>query len=248
MKYYCIEPATKDKPGVCVLPTMQDPRGDVGVNVVTDIFLVKWYEHLASLPKFDTSCDRAGWFEGREQYQENFFQENGKDRVWQDCNKWEFNITSDEYRRKFIVPQYEEKDGPGSVKIGSPVASHTSASRNSDEQVELQIESVAEALCLITGMADRGLFNEASRDKILYDILQTSKQAYRLLSNEQNAQASVARDDDSSNADDKQKTYTESEVREIVGRTWEAAARWYGGGSDSKMKETFINTLFPSGR
>jgi hypothetical protein len=110
MKYYCIEPATKDKPGVCVLPTMQDPRGDVGVNVVTDIFLVKWYEHLASLPKFDTSCDRAGWFEGREQYQENFFQENGKDRVWRDCDKWEYNITSDEYRRKFIVPQSEEKD------------------------------------------------------------------------------------------------------------------------------------------
>jgi hypothetical protein len=110
MKYYCIEPATKDKPGVCVLPTMQDPRGDVGVNVVTDIFLVKWYEHLASLPKFDTSCDRAGWFEGREQYQENFFQENGKDRVWRDCDKWEYNMTSDEYRRKFIVPQSEEKD------------------------------------------------------------------------------------------------------------------------------------------
>jgi hypothetical protein len=110
MKYYCIEPATKDKPGVCVLPTMQEPRGDVGVNVVTDIFLVKWYEHLASLPKFDTSCDRAGWFEGREQYQENFFQENGKDRVWRDCDKWEYNMTSDEYRRKFIVPQSEEKD------------------------------------------------------------------------------------------------------------------------------------------
>jgi hypothetical protein len=59
------------------------------------------------------------------------------------------------------------------------------------------------------------------------------------------------------------KTYTESEVREIVGRTWEAAIKWewvenrnqerVDEGSTHWVnpcpdKETFINTLFPSGR
>jgi hypothetical protein len=122
MKYYCIEPATKDKPGVCVLPTKQEPQiGDYYGNpdeLSSSIFrngdytrdVLNYEEHFDSLEKFPTSCDRVGWFEGREQYQENFFQENGKDRVWRDCDKWEYNMTSDEYRRKFIVPQSEEKD------------------------------------------------------------------------------------------------------------------------------------------
>jgi hypothetical protein len=62
---------------------------------------------------------------------------------------------------------------------------------------------------------------------------------------------------------DAPKTYTESEVREIVGRTWEAAIKWewvenrnqerVDEGSTHWVnpcpdKETFINTLFPSGR
>jgi hypothetical protein len=115
MKYYCIEPATKDKEGVCVLPTMQEPvKNHYDFNrdtaIAHSLEMNNWKNHLASLPKFPTSCDRKGWFEGREQYQENFFQEKGKDRVWQDCDKWEFNMTSDEYRRKFIVPQSEEKE------------------------------------------------------------------------------------------------------------------------------------------
>jgi hypothetical protein len=114
-KFYCIEPATKDKNGVAVLPTMQEPElGYATVKPVIEQYhkdLEEWEKHLESLlPKFPTSCDRVGWFEGREQYQENFFQENGKDRVWRDCDKWEYNMTSDEYRRKFIVPQSKEKD------------------------------------------------------------------------------------------------------------------------------------------
>jgi hypothetical protein len=49
------------------------------------------------------------------------------------------------------------------------------------------------------------------------------EQVESLPNSEQNAQVSDTTDDDSSTGDDKQRTYTESEVREIVGRTWEAA-------------------------
>jgi hypothetical protein len=107
MKYYCLTPATKDKPGVCVLPPLHESVNPSDFDHIDKKVLM---ENFAPLEKFPTSCDRVGWFEGREQYQENFFQENGKDRVWRDCDKWEYNMTSDEYRRKFIVPQSEEKD------------------------------------------------------------------------------------------------------------------------------------------
>jgi hypothetical protein len=95
MKYYCIEPATKDKPGVCVLPTMQEPRGGhLGE-------LVKYLKHIDSLEKFDTSCDRAGWFEALTQFQEC---QNGK---WVNV---QIRDTVNAYRW-FIVPKSEEKDG-----------------------------------------------------------------------------------------------------------------------------------------
>jgi hypothetical protein len=90
MKYYCLEP------GVCVLPTMQEPRGGhLGE-------LVKYLKHIDSLEKFDTSCDRAGWFEALTQFQEC---QNGK---WVNV---QIRDTVNAYRW-FIVPQSEEKDGP----------------------------------------------------------------------------------------------------------------------------------------
>jgi hypothetical protein len=76
MKYYCITPATKDKPGVCVLPIMQEPTdfwpgfNETDTDVLNHYEEKKniWENHLASLPKFPTSCDRVGWFEASEKW------------------------------------------------------------------------------------------------------------------------------------------------------------------------------------
>jgi hypothetical protein len=111
-KFYCIEPATKDKDGVCVLPTMQEPLDWPGFyEVDTDVLnhynnkRNVWEAHLASLPKFPTSCDRVGWFEGEEQL------ETPLGSAWYRCNKWVYDnaVRRGANVRKFIVPQSEEK-------------------------------------------------------------------------------------------------------------------------------------------
>jgi hypothetical protein len=244
-KFYCIEPATKDKDGVCVLPTMQEPElGYATVKPVIEQYhkdLEEWEKHLESLlPKFPTSCDRAGWFEGREQYQENFFQENGKDRVWRDCDKWEYNMTSDEYRRKFIVPQSEEKD------LASIPNEEDKQKEQKDEPKDGFRNYLAKALAPKVepqpapkeeGKIGYWIFKGDEINSFLVAIL-------RQLSTEQ---MTVLRD--ALNERTPNKLRTESEVREIVGRTWEAAERWEIYRNTPKInphpdKETFINGLF----
>jgi hypothetical protein len=137
MKYYCIEPATKDKPGECVLPTMEMPLFNREYFSTSDFREYDqnlanwemWDKHIASLPKFPTSCDRVGWFRGAEQCQHY----NDAYGVWNNCDEQRMLMSPFNERRKFIVPQSEEKDlapeekdVPGSAKIGSPVASHSS--------------------------------------------------------------------------------------------------------------------------
>jgi hypothetical protein len=107
MKFYCIIPATKDKEGVCVLPTMQEPTRfpflGYTERLVQNHKLKEWNEHLSSRLPFPTSCDRVGWFSG-ESIVEIFV--NGK---WQPTGG-RTGVIPEEYRREFIVPQSEEKD------------------------------------------------------------------------------------------------------------------------------------------
>jgi hypothetical protein len=202
MKYYCITPATKDKPGVCVLPTMQEPElGYATVKPVIEQYhkdLDEWEKHLESLPKFPTSCDRAGWFDADLDYQKD------AGEGWFSTSERMYEVTLPEFRRKFIVPQSEEKDGPVEQK-----------DEPKDERSEVYFNGIHDAL-------------------------------------EGQVEPQPA-----------PKTYTESEVREIVGRTWEAAQKWewvenrnqerVDEGSTHWVnpcpgKETFINTLLPGGR
>jgi hypothetical protein len=105
-KFYCIEPATKDKDGVCVLPTMEEPQNSAEYysalsfqqEIEADERLSKWGQHLRTIEKFPTSCDRVGWFEG----------EYGPCcRDGFECSKWEEGTCGRVYR---VVPQSEEKD------------------------------------------------------------------------------------------------------------------------------------------
>jgi hypothetical protein len=102
MKYYCIEPATKDKPGLCILPTMQEPELKNCLNPHNEKSYQDYKRYIDSLEKFPTSCERVGWFEALEQFQEY---QNGK---WVNG---QIRDTANTYRW-FIVPQSEEKDGP----------------------------------------------------------------------------------------------------------------------------------------
>jgi hypothetical protein len=219
MKFYCIIPATKDKEGVCVLPTMQEPTRfpflGYTERLVQNHKLKEWKAHLSSsLPKFPTSCDRVGWFEGNLGYQVMAPTELGGQ--WYDCSEEHYRLCSNpERRRKFIVPQYEEKDGP----------------------VEQKDEPNGDALFYCQSEKDG---NERCETICSYCAIHHSPKV-----------------------EPQPKTYTESEVREIVGRTWEAAQKWewvenrnqerVDEGSTHWVnpcpgKETFINTLLPSGR
>jgi hypothetical protein len=126
-KFYCIEPATKDKDGVCVLPTMPEPTWPSADDSVDEniegtfkerLILAhekseEWNGHLASLPKFPTSCERAGWFEATEKHEGfsySFSHEMGERAKWEVITKEEYEKARPTYRRKFIVPQSEEKD------------------------------------------------------------------------------------------------------------------------------------------
>jgi hypothetical protein len=122
MKYYCIEPATKDKDGVAVLPTMGKPRWrDTGSSSAYERKMqfqkeeFKWDAHIRSLEKFPTSCDRVGWFEATEKHEGfsySFSHEMGERAKWEVITKEEYEKARPTYRRKFIVPQSEEKDEP----------------------------------------------------------------------------------------------------------------------------------------
>jgi hypothetical protein len=113
MNFYCIEPATKDKPGVCVLPTMEEPKPPLQHNnhywaIQYSRHIKEWDEyqqHIRSLEKFPTSCGRVGWFEGDLDYQK--LSGTGG---WIPATKWEFdNPKRFPNVRLFIVPQSEEK-------------------------------------------------------------------------------------------------------------------------------------------
>jgi hypothetical protein len=99
MKYYCLTPATKDKPGVCVLPPLHESVNPSDFDHIDKKVLM---ENFAPLEKFPTSCDRVGWFSG-ESIVEIFV--NGK---WQPTGG-RTGVIPEEYRREFIVPQSEEK-------------------------------------------------------------------------------------------------------------------------------------------
>jgi hypothetical protein len=127
-KYYCIEPATKDKNGVCVLPTMQEPEsGDILIDALNSNDAVskrvlEWEKHInIDLPKFLTSCDRVGWFEASEKWHvhtssyqgesDHYFDTEAEadDKYWEWAN-WNGNLQAHTDKpRKFIVPQSEEK-------------------------------------------------------------------------------------------------------------------------------------------
>jgi hypothetical protein len=125
MKFYCIIPATKDKEGVCVLPTMQEPEI---LNLEQRLLLSTieqiryedshklFRKHIkVDLPKFPTSCDRVGWFEATEKHEGfsySFSHEMGERAKWEVITKEEYEKARPTYRRKFIVPQSEEKDEP----------------------------------------------------------------------------------------------------------------------------------------
>jgi hypothetical protein len=109
MKYYCITPATKDKDGVCVLPTMEKPKfyGSTYEDMTAHS---KWQRHITSLPKSPTSCERVGWFSGELDYQS--YAPHWTNDHWKSCSKAVYETMPEADRRKFIVPQSEEKDGP----------------------------------------------------------------------------------------------------------------------------------------
>jgi hypothetical protein len=263
MKFYCIIPATKDKDGVCVLPTMQEPLGWPGFyETDTDVLnhysnkVNVWESHLSSLTKFPTSCDRAGWFEGEEE--EQVFVSN-KWYKWEPIYKL---LTGSEIckRRKFIVPQSEEKDGPGSVKIASTVASHSSGSGNSDEQKLLQLlggkvkydnegqqihgidaRGGMQLLLDLRGWgAIQNLFNKGGKiefdkayilqDKLGEWIADAINQKLKKPKSGQEPEVCDARDDPSSNADDKQTPVEQKDERKecdmcdegtVVGYDWD---------------------------
>jgi hypothetical protein len=116
MKYYCIEPATKDKPGGCVLPTMQEPQNSAEYysalsfqqEIEADERLSKWGQHLRTIEKFPTSCDRVGWFSGELEWQVW----NSVQGVWVRDGALNNPGGLLSTRRKFIVPQSEEKRRP----------------------------------------------------------------------------------------------------------------------------------------
>jgi hypothetical protein len=121
MKFYCIIPATKDKEGVCVLPTMQEPEI---LNLEQRLLLSTieqiryedshklFRKHIkVDLPKFPTSCDRVAHFDGILKYQYK------RGSEWIDCSEeiYEYLLAKfhdDSSLRKFIVPQSEEKRRP----------------------------------------------------------------------------------------------------------------------------------------
>jgi hypothetical protein len=104
MKYYCIEPATKDKDGVCVLPPLHESVNPSDFDHIDTKVLL---ENFAPLEKFPTSCDRVGWFSGELDYQ--IF--SGWDG-WTSEIRAVYDKTDAKDRRKFIVPKSEEKDVP----------------------------------------------------------------------------------------------------------------------------------------
>jgi hypothetical protein len=234
MKYYCIEPATKDKDGVAVLPTMGKPRWrDTGSSSAYERKMqfqkeeFKWDAHIRSLEKFPTSCDRVGWFEATEKHEGfsySFSHEMGERAKWEVITKEEYEKARPTYRRKFIVPQSEEK----------VLASVPNWEVSNDPLVNKFLNEK----------------NMIPYDQKITDLLedfskwQQAKEAWRKIE--------IYKEE----GERYKKAYEElsEQVREIVGRTWEAGQQ-YGyydannaNAGDIPDKETFINTLFPSGR
>jgi hypothetical protein len=297
MKYYCIESATKDKPGVCVLPTMQEP--EKGVYILTipedrkayykaldDVQSFK--NHLASLPKFPTSCDRAGWFEASEERYETKL-----GSAWYRCSKWVYDnaVRRGASVRKFIVPQSKE----GAIKELKEITNGHWDKFNSNEEINKELGRESEEKDLAPeewSVRVRYTLSYGHKDTVLvFDHKPTECEIEQnvdhwakqkglgqrhgcsaewgdpVLTSERDVLPSLTRKADHGTEAGKQtpveqkdepRTYTESEVMEIVDRTWEAADTWgfrcarmeFGDVADNPFpdKETFINTLFPSGR
>jgi hypothetical protein len=305
MKYYCIEPATKDKPGVCVLPTMREPR-------IMDYYdepeeyrlaLGRWVRHTksASLPKFPTSCDRVGWFEASEKWHvhtssyqgesDHYFDTEAEaDNKYWEWATWNGNLQAHTDKpRKVIVPveqKLPDSDDKTLTRFGMGV-SESSLKKDWVEQKDERKDEVTPEEIL--DMHVRGHISHPLRRLILAamkeyasrEVLEFAKSDHgdeddevepqpapkeegkigywifkgdeinsflvailRQLSTEQ---MTVLRD--ALNERTPNKLRTESEVREIVGRTWEAAERWEIYRNTPKInphpdKETFINGLF----
>jgi hypothetical protein len=221
MKFYCIIPATKDKEGVCVLPTMQEPEI---LNLEQRLLLSTieqiryedshklFRKHIkVDLPKFPTSCDRVGWFKGNLDYQKD------AGEGWFSTSERMYEATLPEFRRKFIVPQSEEK----------VLASVPNWEVSNDPLVNKFLNEK----------------NMIPYDQKITDLLedfskwQQAKEAWRKIE--------IYKEE----GERYKKAYEElsEQVREIVGRTWEAGQQ-YGyydannaNAGDIPDKETFID-------
>jgi hypothetical protein len=137
-KYYCIEPATKDKPGVAVLPTMQEPESwehfkkCYPLDKAHQMACNNFKSHLASLPKFPTSCDRVGWFEASEERYETKL-----GSAWYRCSKWVYDnaVRRGASVRKFIVPQSKE----GAIKELKEITNGHWDKFNSNEEINKEL-------------------------------------------------------------------------------------------------------------
>jgi hypothetical protein len=310
MKYYCITPATKDKPGVCVLPIMQEPTdfwpgfNETDTDVLNHYEEKKniWENHLASLPKFPTSCDRVGWFEASEKWHvhtssyqgesDHYFDTEAEaDNKYWEWATWNGNLQAHTDKpRKVIVPveqKLPDSDDKTLTRFGMGV-SESSLKKDWVEQKDERKDEVTPEEIL--DMHVRGHISHPLRRLILAamkeyasrEVLEFAKSDHgdeddevepqpapkeegkigywifkgdeinsflvailRQLSTEQ---MTVLRD--ALNERTPNKLRTESEVREIVGRTWEAGQQ-YGyydannaNAGDIPDKETFINGLF----
>jgi hypothetical protein len=216
MKYYCIEPATKDKDGVCVLPPLHESVNPSDFDHIDTKVLL---ENFAPLEKFPTSCDRVGWFSGELDYQ--IF--SGWDG-WTSEIRAVYDKTDAKDRRKFIVPKSEEKDVPSIPNW--EVSNDPLVNKFLNEKNMIPYDQKITDL-----LEDFSKWQQAKEAWRKIEIYKEEGERYK-------------------------KAYEElsEQVREIVGRTWEAGQQ-YGyydannaNAGDIPDKETFINTLFPSGR
>jgi hypothetical protein len=225
MKYYCIEPATKDKPGVCVLPTMREPR-------IMDYYdepeeyrlaLGRWVRHTksASLPKFPTSCDRVGWFEASEKWHvhtssyqgesDHYFDTEAEaDNKYWEWATWNGNLQAHTDKpRKVIVP-VEQKLPDSDDKTLTRFGMGVSESSLKKDWVE-QKDEPKDGLTVRKYMLKRfptDEFMDCPVPKEYWTVIQDYAEAYHASKVEPQPAP---------------KTYTESEVREAFSDGYDSA-------------------------
>jgi hypothetical protein len=175
----------------------------------------------ASVATDDNSSNAAGKQNPVEQKDEP------KDEVLFYCRDYETGYDLCDFQCEACT--VAEKRHPESEQQNPPKVEPQPAPKEEDVMLP---DSIEEAVGLIWGAANAGFWKELNPQDCCYRIQRYVERMEELLK--------VA-----------PKTYTESEVREIVGRTWDAANKWEGAENWLMIphhgypdKETFINGLF----